>query len=148
MTEITKEFGWECAHRLFDKNLNQEENRKEFGLCFEAIHGHSYIFFVTIENIGPLKHGMVINFKDLKKIVNEKIVNIQDHTLNLSEGDPLIKVLENQNLRINIWKEETTCEKEIAVYWNILEKEFLKINIKLKELRLYETKSSFATLRK
>ena len=71
---ITKEFRFEMAHLLWNYD----------GLC-KNIHGHSYILNVTV--IGePASNncrnaGMVIDFAELKKIVNEEIINQFDHSL-------------------------------------------------------------------
>ena len=61
---ITKEFKFECAHALTGYN----------GKC-SHIHGHSYTLRVTvrgepISNPEDPKYGLVIDFNDLKKIIN------------------------------------------------------------------------------
>ena len=71
---LTKEFSFESAHALDGYD----------GLCRE-IHGHSYRLFVTIkgepvsEESNP-KLGMVMDFGDLKRIVNGEIIDRLDHS--------------------------------------------------------------------
>ena len=65
---ITKQFNFETGHALYGYD----------GAC-RNVHGHSYKLFVTVigipnEDAGNVKYGMVIDFKDLKKIVNEEVV--------------------------------------------------------------------------
>ena len=67
MIRITKEFKFEMAHALYGYD----------GLC-KNIHGHSYRMWVTIkgkvlEKNNHTKNGMVIDFGDLKKIINNCI---------------------------------------------------------------------------
>ena len=77
---ITKEFRFEGAHALPGYD----------GRC-RNIHGHSYILYVTVKG-EPLngtdspKEGMVVDFKELKSIVNENIIDIYDHALILRNG--------------------------------------------------------------
>ena len=60
---VTKEFGFEAAHALYNYD----------GEC-SNIHGHSYRLFVTVKGEPSLapghpKNGMVVDFAVLKKIV-------------------------------------------------------------------------------
>ena len=72
---VSKEFNFEMAHALWNYD----------GAC-KNIHGHSYRLFVTILG-SPIsdptdpKFGMVLDFKDLKKLVKGPIVDYFDHAL-------------------------------------------------------------------
>ena len=74
--EISKEFRFEAAHSL--KHLPPDHK------CHN-LHGHSYRFVVTCAGVLG-QHGFVagIDYADLSKIVNEKIVERLDHQ-NLDE---------------------------------------------------------------
>ena len=139
---ITKEFQWDCAHRLWNPNKTDEENKKLFGLCYN-IHGHTYKMFVSISS-EILVDGMVINFKDLKYIVKKNIVDEYDHCLHLTHGDPLYQTLKKSDIRITLSPDETTCENQIIQFWIVLEKALLPY--RLEEIKLYETPTSCATL--
>lgn len=73
MITVTKNFSFEACHHL----------PHYVGACHN-LHGHSYKLSVTVggsiikDNTNP-KCGMVIDFKDLKKIVNEVAVDKYDH---------------------------------------------------------------------
>jgi 6-pyruvoyltetrahydropterin/6-carboxytetrahydropterin synthase len=141
---ITKEFKWDCGHRLYNPNKTDKENMKLFGPCYN-IHGHTYYMFVTVS--GYEKDGMVINFTDLKRIVNKNIIDYQDHALILTNGDPLIDSLKNHfDVKIIIMENETTCENMIQLFWGLLEEPLQAIGCQLEEIKLYETETSFATL--
>jgi 6-pyruvoyltetrahydropterin/6-carboxytetrahydropterin synthase len=79
---ITKHFDFEAGHALFGYD----------GKC-SNLHGHSYKLSVTVigspimDENNP-KHGMVIDFTDLKKIVNSEIVDVFDHTTIFSKNNP------------------------------------------------------------
>ncbi len=133
---VTKEFNFEMAHALYNYD----------GLC-KHIHGHSYKLFVTIAgtpetNTDSPKLGMVMDFGELKKIINKNIVDIYDHALVLnqkSEG----AVAEHQMFdRKIIVDYQPTSENLIIEYAKIIEKHLPK-HIKLHSLKLYETATSF-----
>ena len=70
-TFVTKQFRFESAHSLPHHD----------GKC-KNLHGHSYLLEVTvsgdIQTSGP-KAGMVIDFSDLSKVVEEHIISKWDH---------------------------------------------------------------------
>lgn len=75
--KVSKIFYFDSGHRLSNYQ----------GKCF-ALHGHTYKLEVFVE--GPInQEGMVVDFGDLKKIVNEKIVKKFDHKTILFSGDEL-----------------------------------------------------------
>lgn len=145
-TTITKEFQWDCAHRLRNPLLTEFENKEIFGLC-SNIHGHTYKMFITVsfEN-EELENGMVMNFKDLKKIIKDLIVDDLDHSLVLTNGDPLIQVLSEQSIRLHVVPYESTCENQVNDFWHCLDTKLRLTGIILEKIKLYETPTSFATL--
>ena len=78
---VTKRFTFEMAHAL----------RCHDGVCAH-IHGHSYVLDVTLQGVprnepDHPKDGMVIDFAELKKLVNTVVVDRYDHALVLHEKD-------------------------------------------------------------
>ncbi|HET7115919.1 MAG TPA: 6-carboxytetrahydropterin synthase, partial [Hanamia sp.] len=78
MISVTKIFNFEMAHALH----NYE------GSCAN-IHGHSYILHVTVKSTKERESelvppGFIIDFKELKEIVNTKVISLLDHKLVLS----------------------------------------------------------------
>ena len=74
MLTVTKHFGFEACHHLPYYE----------GACHN-IHGHSYKLDVTvggniIKDTNNPKCGMIVDFKDLKKIVKENVVDKYDHS--------------------------------------------------------------------
>lgn len=133
---LTKQFTFEAAHAL--KGYD--------GKC-RHIHGHSYILFVTVCGYPYIhdspKLGMVMDFGELKKIVNELIINRFDHSLMLREGASLEKELLEGYGCVEIFSFQPTCEN-MLIYFADLIKPHLPPNIMLHSLRLHETATSFA----
>ena len=112
---VCKKFTFEAAHRL----------PKHKGKC-KNFHGHHYILEVTIGASLLNGDGMIIDFGDLKEIVNKNIIDIYDH----------------QNLN-DFWVTPTAeiMVRDIAIKLSLL---FDKDNRRLEKLRLYETPDSYA----
>lgn len=137
MLRLTKIFYFETAHAIYGYQ----------GKC-KNIHGHSYRLEATVatnasgEDYIPAP-GFVIDFKDLKKIVQTTIVDHFDHKLILSEqylkANPGI---EKQDSLV-IWNVEPTAENILIYIRKQIEKE-LPVNTTLVSLKLYETESSYA----
>lgn len=136
---LTKEFSFEMAHAL----LNYD------GLC-KHIHGHSYKLAVTviaepIDDKSSPKHGMVMDFGDLKKIVNKLIVKPLDHAFVINSETPKEYYSTGNDLfnNIKIVDYQPTCENMVIDFANRIMAE-LPSNVKLHSLKLNETATSFA----
>lgn len=133
---LTKEFDFEMAHALTGYD----------GKC-RNLHGHSYRLFVTIEGMpvddeNSPKRGMVIDFGDLKHIVNQTIVEPFDHALVLSENSPYNMGLETKTVLVAF---QPTCENLLLHFARLLESRMPK-GVKIYSLKLYETSTSYAEL--
>lgn len=111
---VSKEFTFDAAHFL----------TKYHGKC-ENLHGHTYRLRVTVE--GPVgEEGMVVDFKVLKSLVKEKVIDKYDHQ------------------SLNDFFENPSAELIAVQIWNDLAKE---LPVKLYEVILWETADSFVTYR-
>lgn len=134
---VTKEFRFEMAHAL----LNHD------GPC-KNIHGHSYQLSVTLKgkpvegNTNP-KAGMVVDFSDLKKLVNEEIIQPFDHALLLNKTTPEKQYKELQEQKLILVDFQPTCENMLIYIANKLKK-VLPQEVMLHHLLLRETSTSFA----
>lgn len=119
------------------------------------IHGHSYRLFVTVagtpcaDEKNP-KYGMVMDFTDLKAIVNRLIVDQYDHSFMVRrtpENEALLNGMRARWGRIYEVDYQPTCENLILRFaeWIVPE---LPEGVELVELQLYETEKSHATWRK
>jgi 6-pyruvoyltetrahydropterin/6-carboxytetrahydropterin synthase len=115
---LSKSFTFHAAHRLIDYD----------GECAN-LHGHTYRLVVTVE--GPVaKNGLTLDFVDLKRLVEEKVVRRLDHT---SLND-LLRQPSAENLAVWIWGE-------------LKEALPASVPVRLKELEVHETPTSFVTYR-
>ena len=137
--KITKQFSFEMAHAL----------RNYDGLC-RNIHGHSYKMDITLagqplQDESSPKNGMVMDFGDLKRLVNEEIISLLDHALvlNAKTDAQLVDVLKQNYEKIVTVDFQPTTE-------NLLEFIAAKIqsrlpnDVKLNCVRLRETDTSYA----
>jgi 6-pyruvoyltetrahydropterin/6-carboxytetrahydropterin synthase len=136
---ITKIFHFEMAHALMNYD----------GLC-RNIHGHSYQLEVTVKgNINhhtdDAKKGMVMDFSDLKQIVNKHIIEHYDHALLLNaQTDPeLISALKRNYKKILTVDYQPTSEQLLVDFASKIQAQ-LPPNVMLYKLRLSETQNSYA----
>ena len=83
MLTIRKKFTFASAHKLNNPDFNEEWNKEKYGKCCE-LHGHSWTLFVEVRGYGLeedelVASGMIINFVDLKEIVNNAVIVYLDH---------------------------------------------------------------------
>ncbi len=119
------------------------------GPC-KNIHGHSYQLEVTIggeprNDPSHPKHGMVMDFSDLKQIVKEQIIDSHDHALLLNGNSPHRNIPElNTNFEKVLFVDyQPTCENMLLDFRNRISK-LLPDGIKLVAIRLKETPTSYA----
>ena len=137
---ITKQFSFETGHALYGYD----------GKC-RNVHGHSYKLSVTvigspITNASHVKHGMVIDFGDLKKIVKEDIVDVFDHATVFNKNTPHIELageLKNRGHHVILVDYQPTSENMVIDFAQKI-KAKLPNGVALHSLKLQETETSFA----
>ncbi|MDO4728514.1 MAG: 6-carboxytetrahydropterin synthase [Bacteroidota bacterium] len=137
---ITKQFSFETGHALYGYD----------GKC-KNVHGHSYKLFVTvigspITDSSNVKYGMVIDFTDLKKIVQEEIVDVFDHATVFNKNTPHIELaqeLKDRGHHVILVEYQPTSENMVIDFVEKI-KSRLPEGISLFSLRLQETESSYA----
>ena len=137
---ITKQFDFETGHALYGYD----------GKC-RNVHGHSYKLSVTvigtpIEDAQDVKYGMVIDFKGLKVIVQEEIVDKFDHATVFNKNTPHVELaheLQTRGHNVILVDYQPTSEMMLVDF-------AAKINAKIPDtitlhsLRLQETATSYA----
>ena len=137
---ITKQFNFETGHALYGYD----------GKC-RNVHGHSYKLSVTvigkpITDTSEVKLGMVIDFGDLKKIVQEEVVNPFDHATVFNKNTPhveLAKELTNRGHKVILADYQPTSENMVIDFAAKI-KARLPEEIKLHSIKLRETETAFA----
>jgi len=137
MLKLTKIFHFETAHAIQGYD----------GAC-KHIHGHSYELHVTVvsnqdfEDYIPAP-GFIIDFKEIKKIVTEQVIEHFDHKLILSEQFIAEHIYDSVKENLVIWKAEPTAEN-ILLYIKAKLQNALPQSIQVDHLKLHETKDSYA----
>lgn len=144
--EVTRHIEFEASHMLTGYN----------GPC-GSLHGHSYALELTVTCSEAVRKnndfGFVTDFKNLNKILKE---NIPDHYFMYNKNAPdnsvekqIANVLKANNL--NVWEFESypsaeNMATELAInFQHIFDTNYPELNLKVTELKLWETTNSHAT---
>ncbi|MFP4490783.1 MAG: 6-carboxytetrahydropterin synthase QueD [Spirochaetaceae bacterium] len=114
---VSKEFKFDAAHNIVEYQ----------GKC-ESLHGHTYRLRVSLKG-SPADDGMILDFGLLKNIVKEEVLSTLDHSY------------------LNDIVAQSTTENMIQWIWQRLEPRLKGENYHLDEIVLWETETSFVTLR-
>ena len=107
---ITRKEHFNAAHKLFKPEWSNQQNEEVFGKCANPNwHGHNFELFVTVKGIPNIETGFLVNLKDLKRIINETVIDKVDHkNLNL-DVDFMKDVMPSiENFAITIWEQIQT----------------------------------------
>jgi len=132
MYSVTKEIYFCYGHRL----LHYE------GAC-KHLHGHNGKVVVEINAQALDRRGMVVDFKDISKIVKQWINETLDHTMLLHKDDPLLPVLKERNERHFVMDVNPTAESIAKLIYDNARAKKLPVA----SVTLWETDTSFATYR-
>lgn len=121
---VTRRVHFSAAHRLFRADWSDERNADVFGACSNPNwHGHNYELDVTVSGPVDDETGYVLDLKELKELVEERVVRDVDHrNLNLEVPWMGDRIPTTENLVVAIWErltdrmpERVTLEK--LVLW-------------------------------
>ena len=87
---LRKEYWFEAAHFIYNHP----------GKC-RNLHGHSYKLFVSLEGAVAPETGMIIDFDDLSRIVQDQVIQRLDHHF----LNDLIPLSTAENIAVWIWEE-------------------------------------------
>jgi 6-pyruvoyltetrahydropterin/6-carboxytetrahydropterin synthase len=94
-----------ASHYYHNPEFTPEENRRIFGKCNNPHgHGHNYTLEVTVAgDVDPVT-GMVLDLKDLKKLVEDEVLELMDHRfLNKEVPAFATKIPTTENIAVEIW---------------------------------------------
>lgn len=143
MLTVTKEFTFDCAHMLSGHR----------GLC-KNVHGHTYKMHVTVARTDDDTdyEGLVIDFKDLKKLVNDEIINRFDHSFiawvdgNKAE-QTIAHVLDKLGMRIVYVNYRPTAENMAKNFFKHLNSILNRGPYEVISIKVWETPTSYAEYR-
>lgn len=119
MITVTKIFSFAAAHYLPNHS----------GLC-KNLHGHNYKLEITVGKEKLNSNSMIIDFGKLKEIVNKEIIEKYDHSY------------------LNEFFLVPTAEEMVIVFYGKLRTIFEELFISLVSVKLWETDSCFAEIKR
>tara|TARA_B100001250_G_C19768706_1_gene776036 strand:+ start:376 stop:777 length:402 start_codon:yes stop_codon:yes gene_type:complete len=125
---ITRRERFSSSHKLQNANLSAEDNAKLFGKCY-SLHGHNYELFVTVTGLVSKVSGFIIDMKDLKKIIENKVINKLDHKYINDVDFMKDKIATTENLCVSIWNE--------------IEEPIRQLGAKLYKIKITETENNY-----
>lgn len=130
MFHVTREIDFCYGHRL----LNYE------GKC-RHLHGHNGRALITLEASKLDERGMVLDFGDIKAVMNAWIDDNLDHRMILCRDDPAVEVLRQLGEPIYLLDENPTAENIARLIYDVTATKGFPVV----EVRLWETPRCFAT---
>jgi 6-pyruvoyltetrahydropterin/6-carboxytetrahydropterin synthase len=136
MIYLTRRERFNAAHRMYREEWSDEKNLEVFGKCSNPNwHGHNYELFVTVCGEPDPVTGLLINLKELSRIIRERIIDRIDHkNINLEVPFMEGKIASTENLAMAIWEE--------------LEAPLKKKEITLFSIRIAESENNFVEYKK
>ena len=123
---LTRRTTFAAAHVLRRDDWDEAENRRVFGAC-TGDHGHNYILEVSVSGEVDPVTGMVINLKDLDRVVKAEIIELVDHRHLNRDVEFLAGVI-------------PTAENLAVAFWNRLRDRFGEAA--LRRVKLVETENN------
>jgi 6-pyruvoyltetrahydropterin/6-carboxytetrahydropterin synthase len=101
---VTRRLTFAAGHILAKPEWDEARNREVFGAC-SGDHGHNYELEVTVSGSVDVNTGMVINLKDVDRIVKELVIHEVDHR-HLNRDVPWLEgcVTTTENVALAIWR--------------------------------------------
>lgn len=120
---VNRKAHFNAAHRLYRKDWDEEKNQRVFGKCSNPhYHGHNYELIVAVTGEINEETGFVMDLKDLKELIYNKIELPLDHK-NLNVEVPEFKDLNPtaENISVVIWRKlraelEPHLDLEVTLY--------------------------------
>lgn len=102
---ITRIEHFNAAHKLYNPAWSEEKNDEVFGKCANKNwHGHNFELYVTVKGTVNPDTGFVMDLKQLKNLIRERVTDKLDHK-NLNEDVDFMhgKMASIENLVSEIW---------------------------------------------
>jgi len=106
MIYVTRKAEFAASHYYHNPALSAEENRRIFGKCNNPHgHGHNYTLEVTVAGEVDPTTGMVMDLKELKRLLEKEVLEAMDHRfLNKEVPAFATTIPTTENIAVEIWK--------------------------------------------
>ncbi len=103
---ITRKAEFSASHVCSNPQLSPEENERLYGVESRPYgHGHNYLLEVTVQGEVDPVHGMVLDLKALKQIIQGHVLDVYDHRFLNREVRPFDEVVPTaENIARDIWR--------------------------------------------
>lgn len=78
MLTLTRRYHFSAAHRLWNPNLSEAENKRHYGPCVR-LHGHNYTLEVTVTGTPDQQTGRIVHLEELDQQIQFHILDAVDH---------------------------------------------------------------------
>ena len=129
---VTKTIGFCYGHRLIDHK----------GKC-RHLHGHNGLVEIEVEAEELDELGVVMDFSDIRDMVKRWIDSNLDHRMILNREDEAVSMLRTLGEPMYLIDENPTAENISKLIYG----QARDMGIDVKEVRLWETPSSYAAYR-
>ncbi|ASV76839.1 6-carboxytetrahydropterin synthase, Queuosine biosynthesis QueD, PTPS-I [Thermogutta terrifontis] len=132
MYQVLREIDFCYGHRLLNYS----------GKC-RNLHGHNGLLVITFETASLDELGMVLDFTDIKRVVQGWIDENLDHRMILHRQDPVVPVLQEMGEPLFLMDENPTAENIARLIFDYVAQKGLPVV----ETRLWETPRCAAVYR-
>ncbi|MCS7176581.1 MAG: 6-carboxytetrahydropterin synthase [Candidatus Kapabacteria bacterium] len=133
MVYVTRRATFSAAHRLYNPQWSDEQNREVFGKCANPNgHGHNYVVEVTVAGMPDPETGYVIDLKLLAQVLEAEIISKVDHKHLNYDVDFLRGI-------------NPTVENLAIAFWRVLQGKIPQGQ--LYAVRVYESDNNYAEYR-
>ncbi len=133
MVYLTRRVTFSAAHRLWSNSFSEAENYALYDKCANPRgHGHNYVLEVTVCGTPDARTGMVLNLTEMKRIIDEQVVQEVDHK-HLNHDVPWLEgiIPTAEMLALKFWERLVPAFPPGLLY----------------EVKLHETENNIATYR-
>lgn len=128
---ITRRIDFSASHTCWNPALSEAENLALYGDDARPHgHGHNYVLEVSLAGEPDPVTGMIVDLKDVKRVLEEEVMVPMDHRHLNHEVPPFHSVVPTaENLAVEIWRR--------------LAPRFEGSAARLRNVRLYETEDLY-----
>ncbi|MCD6201593.1 MAG: 6-carboxytetrahydropterin synthase [Bacteroidales bacterium] len=136
MIYLTRRERFNAAHRMYREEWSDEKNYEVFGKCSNPNwHGHNYELFVTVRGKPDPHTGLLINLKEVSRIIREYVIDRLDH--------------KNINLEVDFMQGKIASTENLATaIWDVLEPHFKSLGVALHTIQIKESENNIVKYQK
>ncbi len=118
---ISKKVEFAASHVCRSPRLSDVENERIYGPAANPHgHGHNYVVEVAVEGEPDPVTGMILNLRQLRDILEDRVLSVYDHRLLNREVAPFDTIVPTvENIAVDIWNRVAPCIAEPARLYSV-----------------------------